>query len=463
MVSVFRRYRPLFQRPLPDSPSFHFTSVYSPSPWNPCLVLKKGWMESFRIARRWQGRRNWPQRNCIFSSSNSGSSRRNCVNIQTIIQAGSSPMVVAGVRSCCGKTPKGFKVISKTHHYGDPSRLPGGQSALSRSFSSELKKSTWQDFVSQFNRFTPLTKIWKFLKAFSHKRDPICAFPQLLANGSLISSPDKVVMIFADYFASASSKEIFTSSQRSRFSSLLKPCKFTLMPFLSNILYNCHVSDHFCIYYSYNHGKEHHPTHKFTLDSSQTYNANFTFEELHSAICSSGHTSVGPDGMHYDFFRNISTLSKTKLLQCFNAAWNSGKYPDQWLSSFKNSDSKKRKPKNIASSYRPITLTSCASKLFEKMVNVRLRYFLESNNLLDPHQSGFRKGRSTADNISLICQRPTTTWTLMYCCIKSTTWGSEETCLFFFKLSRHVLSRSDDEHTFLRPKLNIMACLRAAW
>ena len=32
--------------------------------------------------------------------------------------------------------------------------------------------------------------------------------------------------------------------------------------FLSNILYNCHVSDHFCIYYSYNHGKEHHPTHK---------------------------------------------------------------------------------------------------------------------------------------------------------------------------------------------------------
>ena len=161
----------------------------------------------------------------------------------------------------------------------------------------QAKKSTWQDFVSQFNRFTPLTKIWKFLKAFSHKRDPICAFPQLLANGSLISSPDEVVMVFADYFASASSNEIFTSSQRSRFSSLLKPCKFA-------------------------------------LDSSQTYNANFTFEELDSAICSSGHTSVGPDGIHYDFFRNISTLSKTKLLQCFNAAWNSGKYPDQWLSSF---------------------------------------------------------------------------------------------------------------------------------
>ena len=32
--------------------------------------------------------------------------------------------------------------------------------------------------------------------------------------------------------------------------------------YLLNILYYCHVSDHFCIYYSYNHGKEHHPTHK---------------------------------------------------------------------------------------------------------------------------------------------------------------------------------------------------------
>ena len=52
-------------------------------------------------------------------------------------------------------------------------------------------------------------------------------------------------------------------------------------------------------------------------------------------------------------------------------------------------------PENMTSSYRPTTLTSCASKFFfEKIVNVRLRNFLESNNQassIDPHQSGLRE------------------------------------------------------------------------
>ncbi|GFV93976.1 hypothetical protein TNCV_3573291 [Trichonephila clavipes] len=48
-------------------------------------------------------------------------------------------------------------------------------------------------------------------------------------------------------------------------------------------------------------------------------------------------------------------------------------------------------------SYRPIALTSCFCKTFERMVNTRLVYVLEKEKCIPPLQSGFRKSRSTLD------------------------------------------------------------------
>jgi hypothetical protein len=55
-------------------------------------------------------------------------------------------------------------------------------------------------------------------------------------------------------------------------------------------------------------------------------------------------------------------------------------------------------------SYRPISLISNISKLLEKLVNTRLVNFLESNNRISVHQSGFRKNRSTKDHLLRLTQ-----------------------------------------------------------
>ena len=62
------------------------------------------------------------------------------------------------------------------------------------------------------------------------------------------------------------------------------------------------------------------------------------------------------------------------------------------------------KPFNSPASFRPISLTSCASKFFERIILSRLLFFLESNSILTLRQAGFRPGRSTLDQILYLSQ-----------------------------------------------------------
>ena len=54
--------------------------------------------------------------------------------------------------------------------------------------------------------------------------------------------------------------------------------------------------------------------------------------------------------------------------------------------------------------FRPISLTSCVSKLFERIILSCILFFLESNSILSPRQAGFRPGRSTLDQILYLSQ-----------------------------------------------------------
>ena len=48
------------------------------------------------------------------------------------------------------------------------------------------------------------------------------------------------------------------------------------------------------------------------------------------------------------------------------------------------------KPTEEMESHRPIALTSIAAKVFERIILTRLKWFLESQNLLVAEQAGFR-------------------------------------------------------------------------
>ena len=56
-------------------------------------------------------------------------------------------------------------------------------------------------------------------------------------------------------------------------------------------------------------------------------------------------------------------------------------------------------PRDSPDSYRPISLTPHACKWFERIINSRLEHYLTKHNILPNCQSGFRRYRSTTDNL----------------------------------------------------------------
>ncbi|GBM45301.1 hypothetical protein AVEN_54371-1 [Araneus ventricosus] len=87
------------------------------------------------------------------------------------------------------------------------------------------------------------------------------------------------------------------------------------------------------------------------------------------------------------------------ILLLFNGFWQEG-FPTFLAKSYCcTHPTRPGKDKQDPNNYRPIALTSCLSKLLERMVSARLMPVLERSKWFVPSQSGFRRMRNTMDNL----------------------------------------------------------------
>ena len=96
---------------------------------------------------------------------------------------------------------------------------------------------------------------------------------------------------------------------------------------------------------------------------------------------------------------HLSPSNRTTLLFVLNKMFCSGVVPDEWKCAIVVPLLKQNKPADKPDSYRPISLTSCLAKAMEKMLNARLKWYLDKEKLLPKYQAGFRSGFTTADHI----------------------------------------------------------------
>ena len=98
--------------------------------------------------------------------------------------------------------------------------------------------------------------------------------------------------------------------------------------------------------------------------------------------------------------KHLPLKSLQALLDIFNSMWETGKFPESWELATIIPIPKPGKDHTEPTNYRSIALTSCLCKTLERMINARLVWYLEINNLISPAvQSGFRSERSTNDNL----------------------------------------------------------------
>ena len=97
--------------------------------------------------------------------------------------------------------------------------------------------------------------------------------------------------------------------------------------------------------------------------------------------------------------KRLPDSTQSTLLRVFNDLWQSGGFPESWPNATIIPIAKPGKDPPSPKNYQPIALTSCVCKTFKRMVNKRLVWYLEFNNILTEYQSGFHKRRSTTDQL----------------------------------------------------------------
>ena len=131
----------------------------------------------------------------------------------------------------------------------------------------------------------------------------------------------------------------------------------------------------------------------------EKYNLPFTSSELLDALHKSHDAAAGPDNIHCQILKHLPNRTLETLLNILNDIWITGNFPKDWNKATITPIPKPNKNQSEATNYRPIALTSCLCKTMERMINDRLVWFLESNQLITKFQTGFRKNNCTNDHL----------------------------------------------------------------
>lgn len=224
------------------------------------------------------------------------------------------------------------------------------------------KTESWNQFVSTITNTTPLSTVWNKVKKIQGKNSFTEITHLTYKNKSITNSQD-IAEAFTDYFKRNSDDDLYDKD-----------------------------------FLEYKHNEE---QHEIEIDYSNNNELNdpINIYELTETLKNIKNSSPGPDDIPIMFLQNMPEKAKAHLLYIYNTIFSNHTFPTIWRKAIIIPIPKANQNKGEIKSYRPIALTCGMCKILERILNNRLIWFLEQHHRISPLQSGFRKHRSTLDNL----------------------------------------------------------------
>lgn len=99
--------------------------------------------------------------------------------------------------------------------------------------------------------------------------------------------------------------------------------------------------------------------------------------------------------LSYNILKNGGYPLWSHLLQLFTLSLSASRVPSAWKTAIVTPVFKRKGSKHLVSNFRPISITSCCSRLFERIISKKINSHIASLNLISDSQHGFTPGKST--------------------------------------------------------------------
>lgn len=114
--------------------------------------------------------------------------------------------------------------------------------------------------------------------------------------------------------------------------------------------------------------------------------------------------SPGLDNITNKAIKMFGNKTTAALTSIYNSALRLGYFPNEWKIAIILAFNKPHKDPRLPSNYRPISLLSSLSKIFEKLILTRLNKFLSANCVIPTTQFGFKPNHATTHQLLRITE-----------------------------------------------------------